>query len=555
MSAKRKPERRQAQRTSPAKSRFAYSKLFQKGEDTTSYRLVSKKYVRKARFGGKPVLVVDPVALSLLAYEAMRDVSFLLRPKHQQQVAAILSDPGASPNDRFMATTLLRNAAVSAKFELPFCQDTGTATVVAWKGQQVWTGADDAALLSKGIWKTYTEENLRYSQTAALTMYDEVNTGDNLPAQIDIFATPGMEYRLLFVAKGGGSANKSALFQETKALLNPASLEAFLVEKMKSLGTAACPPYHIAIVVGGTSAEACLKTMKLASTGYYDSLPTTGDASGRSFRDPELEKRLLERAQKLGFGAQFGGKYFAHDIRVIRLPRHGASCPVGLGVSCSADRNVLAKIDENGLWLEELERHPEALLPVRAGAKEHEGLIKVDLNRPMAEILAELSKHPVSTPLALTGRLVVARDIAHAKLKERLDSGADLPQYFKDHPVYYAGPAKKPKGKASGSFGPTTAGRMDSYVDLFQSKGGSMVMIAKGNRSPKVTEACKKHGGFYLGSPGGPAALLAEENIKKVEVVEFPELGMEAVWAIDVVDFPAFILVDDKGNDFYQRIA
>jgi fumarate hydratase class I len=554
MPAKKKSAKKTAPKTS-VKNVFAYSKPFQRGEDTTSYRFVTKKYVKKARFGGKPVLVVDPAALSLLAYEAMRDVSFLLRPKHQQQVAAILKDPEASPNDRFMATALLHNAVVSAKFELPFCQDTGTATVVGWKGQQVWTGADDAALISKGIWKTYTEENLRYSQTAALTMYDEVNTGNNMPAQIDIFATPGMEYKLLFVAKGGGSANKSALFQETKALLNPASLEAFLVEKMKSLGTAACPPYHIAIVVGGTSAEACLKTVKLASTGYYDSLPTTGDASGRAFRDPELEKKLLERAQKLGFGAQFGGKYFAHDIRVIRLPRHGASCPVGLGVSCSADRNVLAKIDEKGLWLEELERHPEALLPVRTGAKEHAGLVKVDLNKPMLEILAELSKHPVSTPLALTGRLVVARDIAHAKLKERLDSGTDLPQYFKDHPVYYAGPAKKPKGKASGSFGPTTAGRMDSYVDLFQSKGGSMVMIAKGNRSAKVTEACKKHGGFYLGSPGGPAALLAEENIRKVDVLEFPELGMEAVWAIDVVDFPAFILVDDKGNDFFQKIG
>jgi fumarate hydratase class I len=453
-----------------------------------------------------------------------------------------------------MATTLLRNAVVSSKFELPFCQDTGTATVVAWKGQQVWTGADDAAFLSKGIWKTYTGENLRYSQTAALSMYEEVNTGNNLPAQIDLYATPGAEYRFLFVAKGGGSANKSYLFQETKALLNPAGLEAFLVEKMKSLGTAACPPYHIAFVVGGTSAEACLKTVKLASTGYYDSLPTTGDKTGRAFRDPELEAKLLVKAQGLGFGAQFGGKYFAHDVRVIRLPRHGASCPVGLGVSCSADRNVFAKIDAKGLWLEALERHPETLLPVHKGAKEHAGLVKIDLNRPMKEILAELSKHPVSTPLALTGRLVVARDIAHAKLKERLDAGHDLPQYFKDHPVYYAGPAKTPKGKASGSFGPTTAGRMDSYVDLFQSKGGSMVMIAKGNRSAQVTEACKKHGGFYLGSPGGPAAILAEENIRKVDVIEFPELGMEAIWGIDVVDFPAFILVDDKGNDFFQRI-
>ena len=545
---------KRAKKTSPAKDRFVYSNPFPRGGDKTTYRLVSKDLVKKAKFGGKPVLVVDPKALTVLAHEAMRDVSFLLRPGHQQQVAAILKDPEASPNDRFMAFTLLKNAVISAKFELPFCQDTGTATVVAWKGQQVWTGADDAACISKGIWKTYTEENLRYSQTAALSTYDEMNTGNNLPAQIDIYATPGMEYKFLFVAKGGGSANKSYLFQETKALLNPASLEAFLVEKMKSLGTAACPPYHIAFAVGGTSAEACLKTVKLASTGYYDSLPTTGDSTGRAFRDPELETRLLEAAQKLGFGAQFGGKYFAHDVRVIRLPRHGASCPVGMGVSCSADRNVLAKINEKGLWLEELERHPETLLPVHTGGKEHPGLVKIDLNRPMKEILAELSKHPVSTPLALTGRLVVARDIAHAKLKERLDAGHDLPQYFKDHPVYYAGPAKKPKGKASGSFGPTTAGRMDSYVDLFQSKGGSMVMIAKGNRSLKVTEACRKHGGFYLGSPGGPAAVLAEENIKKVDVLEFPELGMEAIWAIDVVDFPAFILVDDKGNDFFQQL-
>ena len=541
---------------SPVKSGFVYSKPFQTGKDDTKYRLVAdaKGFVKKAKFAGKPVLVVDPKALTVLASEAMRDVSFLLRPKHQQQVASILHDPAASPNDRFMATALLRNAVVSARFELPFCQDTGTATIVAWKGQEVWTGADDAAFLSKGVFQTYTGENLRYSQTAALTMYDEVNTGNNLPAQIDIYATKGDTYKFLLVAKGGGSANKTYLFQETKALLNPASLEAFLVEKMKSLGTAACPPYHIAFAVGGTSAEACLKTVKLASTGYYDSLPTTGDRSGRAFRDPVLEKKLLERAQALGFGAQFGGKYFAHDVRVIRLPRHGASCPVGMGVSCSADRNVLAKIDAKGLWLEELERHPETLLPVHAGAKGHEGIVRVDLNRPMKEILAELSKHPVSTPLALTGRLVVARDIAHAKLKERLDEGKDLPQYFKDHPVYYAGPAKTPKGKPSGSFGPTTAGRMDSYVDLFQSKGGSMVMIAKGNRSARVTEACQKHGGFYLGSPGGPAALLAEENIKKVEVVEFPELGMEAVFAIDVVDFPAFILVDDKGNDFFQKI-
>jgi len=556
MPAKKKSAKKTAPK-SPAKNGFVYSKPFQTGKDDTKYRLVAgaKSFVKKAKFAGKPVLVVDPKALTVLAHEAMRDVSFLLRPKHQQQVASILKDPEASPNDRFMATALLRNAVVSARFELPFCQDTGTATVVAWKGQQVWTGADDAEKISKGIWQTYTEENLRYSQTAALNMYDEVNTGNNLPAQIDIYATKGAEYKFLFVAKGGGSANKTILFQETKALLNPASLEAFLVEKMKSLGTAACPPYHIAFVVGGTSAEACLKTVKLASTGYYDSLPTTGDKTGRAFRDPVLEKKLLARAQTLGFGAQFGGKYFAHDVRVIRLPRHGASCPVGMGVSCSADRNVLARIDAKGLWLEELERHPETLLPVHTGAKEHVGIVKIDLDKPMKEILADLSKHPVSTPLALTGRLVVARDIAHAKLKERLDKGQDLPQYFKDHPVYYAGPAKTPKGKPSGSFGPTTAGRMDSYVDLFQSKGGSMVMIAKGNRSQKVTEACQKHGGFYLGSPGGPAALLAEENIRKMEVVEFPELGMEAVFAIDVVDFPAFILVDDKGNDFFQKLG
>ena len=536
---------------------FVYANPFPHGKDRTQYRLITTDHVRKSSFDGKPVLVVEPEALTLLAREAMRDVSFLLRPKHQRQVAAILEDPEASPNDRFMATTLLRNAVVSSKFELPFCQDTGTATIVAWKGQQVWTGGDDAAFLSKGVLKTYTGENLRYSQTAPLNMYDEVNTGNNLPAQIDIYAVPGPEYRFLFVAKGGGSANKSYLFQETKALLNPASLETWLVEKMKTLGTAACPPYHIVFVVGGTSAEATLKTVKLASTGYYDDLPTSGDKSGRAFRDPEMEAKMLAAAQKIGFGAQFGGKYFAHDIRVIRLPRHGASCPVGMGVSCSADRNVLAKIDENGIWLEELERHPEALLPVHDGppGKEHDGLVRIDLNRPMKEILAELTKYPVSTPLALTGRLVVARDIAHAKLKERLDSGAGLPQYFKDHPVYYAGPAKTPKGMPSGSFGPTTAGRMDSYVDLFQANGGSLIMIAKGNRSKQVTDACRKHGGFYLGSPGGPAAILAAENIKKVEVLEYPELGMEAIWAIDVVDFPAFVLVDDKGNDFFQQLT
>jgi fumarate hydratase class I len=524
-----------------------------RSEEATSFRRLSGGGVSEARFAGKPVLVVEPEALASLAREAMRDVSFLLRPKHQRQVAAILEDPEASGNDRFVARMLLRNSAVSAKFELPFCQDTGTATVVAWKGQQVWTGADDAEFLSKGIAETYRQENFRYSQTAALSMYEEVNTGSNLPAQIDIYAVPGMEYRFLFVAKGGGSANKTALFQETRALLNPASLEKFLIEKMKGLGTAACPPYHVAIVVGGTSAEACLKTVKLASAGYYDSLPAKGDASGRAFRDLDLERKLREASRRFGIGAQFGGACFAHDVRVIRLPRHGASLPVGLGVSCSADRNVLARIDREGIWLEELERHPEALLPaVLPGAPE--GSVRIRLDRPMREILADLSRLAVATPVSLTGRLVVARDIAHAKLKERLDAGGDLPAYLKNHPVYYAGPAKTPAGKPSGSFGPTTAGRMDSYVDLFQSKGGSLIMIAKGNRSPKVTEACKKHGGFYLGSPGGPAALLAEENIKKVEVLEFPELGMEAVWAIDVVDFPAFVLVDDKGNDFFQQL-
>ncbi|MCX5790202.1 MAG: fumarate hydratase [Elusimicrobia bacterium] len=538
--------------TLPKKPEFQYQHPFPLGEDKTRYRLVTKEYVSVSKFEGREMLKVDPRALAILAHQAMRDVSFLLRPKHQEQVAAILKDPKASSNDQFVALAMLENSVISAQFELPFCQDTGTATVVAHKGQQVWTGADDAALLSEGIWKTYTEENLRYSQTVPLTMYDEKNSGNNLPAQIDIYADPGMEYHFLFVAKGGGSANKTFLFQETKALLNPTSLKKFLVEKMKSLGTAACPPYHLAFVIGGTSAEACLKTVKLASTGYLDSLPASGNMGGRAFRDLELEAELLEAARASGIGAQFGGTHLAHDVRVIRLPRHGASCPVGMGVSCSADRNILAKIDRNGLWVEEMERDPGRLIPAEWRAKGKHRVTSIDLNRPMKAILAELTQHKVGTPLALNGRLIVARDIAHAKLKERLDKGEDLPQYIKDHPVYYAGPAKTPKGMASGSFGPTTAGRMDSYVDLFQSKGGSLVMIAKGNRSPQVAEACKKHGGFYLGSIGGPAALLAKNNIKKVEVLDYPELGMEAVWAIDVVDFPAFILTDDKGNDFYR---
>lgn len=533
---------------------FQYQKPFPLGEDTTVYKHIGNDFVSVSEFEGQPVLKIEPEALTHISRIAMRDVSFLLRPAHLAQVAAILDDPEASENDRTVALTMLRNAEVAAQGVLPFCQDTGTATVVAKKGQQVWTGGHDEEAISRGIYETYTGENLRYSQTAPLTMYDEVNTGTNLPAQIDLYATDGMAYDFLFVAKGGGSANKTYLFQETKALLNPASLEKFLTDKMQSLGTAACPPYHLVFVIGGTSAEACLKTVKLASTKYLDSLPTKGNALGQAFRDVELEARLLTAAQNSGIGAQFGGKYFALDVRVIRLPRHGASCPVGMGVSCSADRNIKARIDKDGLWVEELETNPGRFIPDRYRQASATHRVKIDLDRPMPEVLAELTKYPVTTQLELTGTIVVARDIAHAKLKERLDSGAGLPDYFKNHPVYYAGPAKTPKGLPSGSFGPTTAGRMDSYVDLFQSNGGSMVMIAKGNRSKQVTDACKKHGGFYLGSIGGPAAILAKENIKKVELLEYPELGMEAVWKIDVVDFPAFILVDDKGNDFFEQL-
>ncbi|HAM32334.1 MAG: fumarate hydratase [Deltaproteobacteria bacterium RBG_16_66_15] len=534
---------------------FTYQDPFPLGKDTTKYRLLTKEYVSTKKFEGKEILKVEPKGLTFLAHQALRDVSFLLRPEHLEKVAAILADPEASPNDRGVTIALLRNAEVAANFILPLCQDTGTATIVGKKGQQVWTGARDEEYLSKGVHKMYTEENMRYSQTVPLTMYEEVNSGTNLPAQIDLYATKGMEYKFLFVTKGGGSANKMYLFQETKALLNPASLEKFLVEKMKTLGTAACPPYHLAFVVGGTSAEACLKAVKLASTKYFDHLPTSGNKGGQAFRDVEMEEKLLKAAQKSGYGAQFGGKYFALDVRVIRLPRHGASCPVGMGVSCSADRNVKAKITRDGIWLEELERNPGRLIPAKYRGKHEHGVVKIDLNRPMKEILAELTKYPVTTQLSLNGTIIVGRDIAHAKLKERIDRGEGLPQYIKDHPIYYAGPAKTPKGMPSGSFGPTTAGRMDSYVELFQSHGGSLVMIAKGNRSKAVSDACKKHGGFYLGSIGGPAALLAQENIKKVEVLEYPELGMEAIWKIQVVDFPAFILVDDKGNDFYQQIA
>jgi fumarate hydratase class I len=534
---------------------FQYQDPFPLGKDETRYRLLTREGVSLGTFDGKEILKVEPAALERLAREAMREISFFLRASHNEQVAKILSDPEASANDRGVALAMLRNAEIAARGELPVCQDTGTATIVAKKGQQVWTGARDEEWLSRGVFATYTGENLRYSQTAALDMYREVNTGNNLPAQIDIYAGQGAKYEFLFVAKGGGSANKSMLWQETKALLAPDRLEKFLVDKMRHLGTAACPPYHVAAVVGGTSAEQCLKVVKLASTKYYDALPTEGNAQGQAFRDRALEARLLEAANGLGIGAQFGGKYFAHDIRVVRLPRHGASCPVGMGVSCSADRNVKARIDREGIWIEELDHEPGRLVPLELRKGKHEHGVPVDLRRPMKEILAELGRHPVSTPLLLTGTLVVARDIAHAKFKELIDAGKGVPEYLKRHPVYYAGPAKTPPGKPSGSFGPTTAGRMDSYVDLLQSHGASLVMIAKGNRSRQVTDACRKHGGFYLGSIGGPAAVLAEENIRKVECLDFAELGMEAVWKIEVERFPAFILVDDKGNDFFAKLG
>lgn len=533
---------------------FKYQKMFPLGPDTTEYYHLTSDYVKVENWGGHEILVIDPKALTVLARQATHDNAFMLRREHNKMVAKILADPEASQNDKFVALTMLRNAEVAAKGQLPFCQDTGTAIIHGNKGQAVWTGADDEELLSKGVYQTYTEDNLRYSQNAPLNMYDEVNTGCNLPAQIDIHATEGMEYNFLFVAKGGGSANKTYLYQETKALINPKTLIPFLVEKMKSLGTAACPPYHIAFVIGGTSAEMNLATVKKASVKYLDALPTEGNELGHAFRDIELEKELLKEAQKLGLGAQFGGKYFAHDIRVVRLPRHGASCPVGLGVSCSADRNVKAKINRDGLWIEKLDSNPGELIPEEYRKAGEGDVVKVDLNRPMPEILKQLSQYPVSTRLSLNGTIIVGRDIAHAKIKERLDRGEEMPQYLKDHPIYYAGPAKTPSGMASGSFGPTTAGRMDSYVDQFQAAGGSMVMIAKGNRSKQVTDACHKHGGFYLGSIGGPAAVLAQNSIKKVELLEYPELGMEAIWKIEVEDFPAFILVDNKGNDFFTQI-
>lgn len=534
---------------------FQYQAPFPLSKDQTEYYLLTKEHVSVSEFEGKEILKVSKEGLTLLAQTVFRDVEFLLRPEHQVQVAKILSDPEASDNDKFVALTFLRNAEISAKGILPFCQDTGTAIITGKKGQQVWTEGNDEEALSRGVYNTFVNENLRYSQNAALNMYDEVNTGTNLPAQIDLYATAGDEYNFLCIAKGGGSANKTYLYQETKALLTPGKLEDYLIEKMKSLGTAACPPYHVAFVIGGTSAEANLKTVKLASAKYYDNLPTEGNELGQAFRDIALEERLKKASEELGLGAQFGGKYFAHDVRVVRLPRHGASCPVGMGVSCSADRNIKAKINRDGIWIEKLEDNPARLIPEEYREAGEGGGVKIDLNRPMAEILAELSQYPVSTRLSLNGTIIVGRDIAHAKLKERIDRGEGLPQYIKDHPIYYAGPAKTPEGYASGSMGPTTAGRMDSYVELFQSQGGSMIMLAKGNRSQQVTDACRKHGGFYLGSIGGPAAILAQNSIKSLECLEYPELGMEAIWKIEVEDFPAFILVDDKGNDFFQVVT
>ena len=534
---------------------FVYQDPLPLGADETEYRLLTQEGVSTATFEGKEILKVSPEALTYLAREAFHDTNFFLRAKHLEQVAAILQDPEASANDRYVALTLLKNAEIAARGILPMCQDTGTCAIFAKKGQQVWTGANDAEHLSKGVYECYTKENLRYSQVAPLDMFKEVNTGTNLPAQIDVHATEGAKYEFLFVAKGGGSANKMFLFQETKALLNPKSLEKFFVDKMQLLGTSACPPYHLVFVIGGTSAEACTKTLKLATTKYLDALPTSGNEHGRAFRDVELEAKVLKLAQQAKVGAQFGGKYFALDVRIIRLPRHGASCPVGMGVSCSADRNIKGKITKDGIFLEQMEANPGQYISEEARTFKDNNIVRIDLNRPMKDILADLTQYPVTTRVLLSGPIVVARDSAHAKLKERIDAGQGLPDYAKNHPIYYAGPAKTPVGYASGSFGPTTAGRMDSYVDLFQSHGGSMVMLAKGNRSKGVTDACKKHGGFYLGSIGGPAAILAQDNIKKVEVLEYPELGMEAVWKIEVQDFPAFILVDDKGHDFFYDVC
>ncbi|WP_040535651.1 fumarate hydratase [Gordonia namibiensis] len=536
---------------------FLYSDLLPIGADETPYRLITTEGVSTFEAGGQTFLKVEPEAIRKLTAEAMHDISHYLRPAHLAQLRKIIDDPEASGNDRFVALDLLKNVNISAGGVLPMCQDTGTAIVMGKKSEGVLTGTDDAEAISKGVYDAYTQLNLRYSQLAPLTTYEEKNTGSNLPAQVEIYATEqgpkGPEYKFLFMAKGGGSANKSFLFQETKAILNPKSILKFLDEKIRSLGTAACPPYHLAVVIGGTSAEFTLKTAKYASAHYLDNLPTQGSMSAHGFRDLELEDEVFKLTQSFGIGAQFGGKYFCHDVRVVRLPRHGASCPVAIAVSCSADRQALGKITADGVFLEQLETDPAKYMPAAGVAEDISGgeVVEVDLNRPMSEILAQLSQYPVKTRLSLTGPLVVARDIAHAKIKERLDAGEPMPDYLRDHPVYYAGPAKTPEGMASGSFGPTTAGRMDSYVEQFQAAGGSMVMLAKGNRSKQVTEACNSHGGFYLGSIGGPAARLALDCIKSQEIIEYPELGMEAVWKIEVENFPAFIVVDDKGNDFF----
>ena len=533
---------------------FKYAPMFQVGDDKTEYYLLTKEHVSVSEFEGKPILKVEPEALTKLINQAFNDANFMLRREHNERLAAILKDPEASDNDKYVALAMLRNAEISAKGVLPICQDTGTAIVHGEKGQQVWTDFDDEEAISLGVYKTYTEKALRYSQNAPLTMYKEVNTKCNLPAQIDIHAHHGDEYKFLCVVKGGGSANKSMLYQMTKAVLNPSALVPFLLDKIKGFGTAACPPYHIAIVIGGTSAEKTMLTVKLASAKFYDGLPTTGDETGRAFRDVELENELLEAANNTGLGAHFGGKYMAHDIRVVRLPRHGASCPIGIGVSCSADRNIKCKINKDGLWVEKLDTHPADLIPEEF-RKEGEGqTIKIDLNQPMDQIRAELSKYPVSTRVSMSGTIIVGRDIAHARIKERLDAGQGLPDYIKNHPILYAGPAKTPEGYACGSMGPTTAARMDPYADPFMAAGGSYVMIAKGNRTQAVTDACQKWGGFYLGTIGGVAAALSEASIKSIECVEYPELGMEAVYKIEVEDFPCFILVDDKGNDFFTQL-
>ncbi len=535
-------------------SEFAFHDMFPMGEDSTPYRKLTADFVGTAKFNGSDILTVDKAGIVQLTRQAFHDTSHLLRPGHLKQLRAILDDPEASTNDRYVALEFLKNANIAAGGILPMCQDTGTAIVMAKKGQKVWTGGGDEAAISEGVFRSYAQDNLRYSQVSPVEMFKEVNTGNNLPAQIDIYAVDGDAYKFLFIAKGGGSANKAFLFQQTPAVLNKASLMKFLDEKIRTLGTAACPPYHLAIAIGGTSAEMNLKTVKLASTRYLDGLPTSGGKYGQAFRDLEMEQEILALTRQMGIGAQFGGKYFCHDVRVVRLPRHGASVPVGLGVSCSADRQILGKITKDGVYLEQLETNPAQFLPEIELQHLSDKVVQIDLNQGMASTLAALTRHPVKTQVSLTGTLIVARDLAHAKLKERLDRGEGLPDYFKQFPVYYAGPAKTPAGYASGSFGPTTAGRMDSYVDQFQAAGGSMVMLAKGNRSAAVTNACKKHGGFYLGSIGGPAAILAKNCIRKVEVLEYPELGMEAIWRIEVENFPAFIVTDDKGNDFFSEL-